>query len=140
MSVIRLLRIQPEPLDLAEVVAAVSDGTAGGLTVFVGTVRDHDEGRSVTGLEYSAHPTALARLEEVAERVAAKHDLIALAAVHRVGELQIGDAAVIVAAAAAHRGEAFDGSRDLIDDLKDSVPIWKHQLFSDGTEEWVGTP
>ena len=137
---IRLLRIQSEPLDLAEVVSAVSDATAGGVTVFVGAVRDHDEGKSVTGLEYSAHPTALARLEEVAERVAAKHDLIAIAAVHRVGGLQIGDAAVIVAAAAAHRGEAFDGSRDLIDDLKDSVPIWKHQLFADGTEEWVGTP
>jgi len=102
--VIRLLRIQSEPLDLAEVVSAVSDGTAGGVTVFVGDVRDHDEGRSVTGLEYSAHPTALARLEEVAERVAAKHDLIAIAAVHRVGKLEIGDAAVIVAAAAAHRG------------------------------------
>ena len=140
MSVIRLLRIQSEPLDFAEVVAAVSDGTAGGVTVFVGAVRDHDEGRSVTGLEYSAHPTALTRLEEVAQRVAAKHDLIALAAVHRVGELQIGDAAVIVAASAAHRGEAFDSSRDLIDDLKESVPIWKHQLFGDGTEEWVGTP
>jgi molybdopterin synthase catalytic subunit len=138
--VIRLLRIQPEPLDLAEVVAAVSDTTAGGVAVFVGAVRDHDEGKSVVGLEYSAHPTALARLDEVAERVAAKHDLIAIAAVHRVGELQIGDAAVIVAAAAAHRGEAFDGSRDLIDDLKESVPIWKHQRFADGTEEWVGTP
>ncbi len=137
---IRLLRIQPEPLDLAEVVAAVSDTTAGGVAVFVGAVRDHDEGKSVVGLEYSAHPTALARLDEVAERVAAKHDLIAIAAVHRVGELQIGDAAVIVAAAAAHRGEAFDGSRDLIDDLKESVPIWKHQRFADGTEEWVGTP
>jgi molybdopterin synthase catalytic subunit len=140
VSVVRLLRIQETPLDLAEVMAAVSDASAGGITVFVGAVRDHDEGKDVTGLEYSAHPTALARLEEVAERVAAAHELTALAAVHRVGTLAIGDAAVIVAAAAAHRGQAFDASRALIDDLKASVPIWKHQRFADGTDEWVGTP
>jgi molybdopterin synthase catalytic subunit len=140
VSVVRLLRIQETPLDLAEVMAAVSDASAGGITVFVGAVRDHDEGKDVIGLEYSAHPTALARLEDVAVRVAAAHELTALAAVHRVGTLAIGDAAVIVAAAAAHRGQAFDASRALIDDLKASVPIWKHQRFADGTDEWVGTP
>jgi molybdopterin synthase catalytic subunit len=94
----------------------------------------------VTGLEYTAHPTALARLQEVADSVAARFDIVALAAVHRVGALAIGDAAVLVATSAVHRAEAFEASRALIDELKQTVPIWKHQLFADGTEEWVGTP
>ena len=137
---IRLLDIRDVPLSVDEVSAAVADRSAGGITLFVGAVRDHDSDKSVTGLEYSAHPTALDRLREVAEVVAAKYDVIALAAVHRVGPLAIGDLAVVVAVSAAHRGEAFDASRALIDDLKAQVPIWKHQVFADGTEEWVGTP
>jgi molybdopterin synthase catalytic subunit len=120
--------------------AEVADAAAGGLTLFVGAVRDHDDNKSVTGLEYSAHPTALEQLTEVAEEVGREYDVLAVAAVHRVGRLEIGDAAVIVATAAAHRGEAFEASRALIDRLKQRVPIWKHQLFTDGTDEWVGTP
>jgi molybdopterin synthase catalytic subunit len=138
--VVRLLDLRETPLDVAEVLAAVADRRAGGVDVFVGTVRDHDHDQGVTGLEYSAHPTALARLRDVADGVAAKHDVLAVAALHRVGPLAIGDAAVVVATAAAHRGEAFDASRALIDELKATVPIWKHQLFTDGTDEWVGTP
>jgi molybdopterin synthase catalytic subunit len=139
-STVRLLDIRDEPLSVDEAAAAVADPTAGGTTLFVGAVRDHDSDKSVTGLEYSAHPTALDRLREVAEGVAAKHEVVALAAVHRVGRLAIGDLAVVVAVSAAHRGEAFEASRALIDDLKAQVPIWKHQVFTDGTEEWVGTP
>ena len=98
-----------------------------------GTVRDHDDGQGGgSRLDYSAHPTALDRLREVVEAVAARHPVTAVAAVHRVGHLEIGDAAVVVAAAAAHRGQAFDAARDLIDDLKATVPIWKHQAFADG--------
>jgi molybdopterin synthase catalytic subunit len=138
--VVRLVDLRETPLDVAEVLAAVSDPRAGGVDVFIGNVRDHDHDQGVTGLEYSAHPTALARLQDVVDGVAAKHDVLAVAAVHRVGPLAIGDAAVVVATAAAHRGEAFDASRALIDELKATVPIWKHQLFSDGTDEWVGTP
>ncbi len=138
--VVRLLDIRETPLDVGEVLAAVEDASAGGVTLFVGAVRDHDHERGVSHLEYTAHPTALDRLREVAERVAAEHPVTALAAVHRVGHLAIGDLAVVVAAAASHRGEAFDASRALIDDLKDTVPIWKHQVFDDGDEEWVGTP
>ena len=123
-----------------EVTAAVADAAAGGMTVFVGAVRDHDENKSVTGLEYSAHPTALDQLTEVAEEVGKEYDVLAVAAVHRVGRLGIGEAAVVVATAAAHRGEAFEASRALIDRLKERVPIWKHQLFADGTDEWVGSP
>lgn len=138
--VVRLVDIRDTSLDVGEVVAALSDAAAGGLTLFVGSVRDHDAHKDVGRLEYSAHPTALAKLQAVAARVAEEYDVLALAAVHRTGPLQIGDAAVIVATAAAHRGEAFAASRALIDDLKANVPIWKHQTFSDGTEEWVGTP
>ena len=138
--VVRLLDIRETPLEVSEVLAAVEDAADGGVTLFVGAVRDHDHDRSVSHLEYTAHPTALDRLREVAERVAATHPVTALAAVHRVGRLGIGDLAVVVAAGAAHRGEAFDASRALIDDLKATVPIWKHQVFADGDEEWVGTP
>jgi molybdopterin synthase catalytic subunit len=137
---VRLVDLREDPLSVEEVLGAVSEAAVGGVTLFVGTVRDHDESRSVTALDYTAHPTALARLREVVDAVAGRHPGVALAAVHRVGRLEIGEAAVVVAAAAAHRGEAFDASRELIDDLKATVPIWKHQLFADGTDEWVGTP
>jgi molybdopterin synthase catalytic subunit len=135
-----LLDIREVPLSVDEVAAAVADPTAGGTTLFVGAVRDHDSDKQVTGLEYSAHPSATDRLREVADNVVASYDVVALAAVHRVGRLAIGDLAVVVAVSAAHRGEAFAASRALIDDLKAQVPIWKHQVFGDGTEEWDGTP
>ncbi|HYU84964.1 MAG TPA: molybdenum cofactor biosynthesis protein MoaE [Kribbellaceae bacterium] len=135
---VRLLDIRPVPLSADEVLAAVADPAAGGTTLFVGTVRDHDHDRPVTALAYEAHPDALARLREVAERVAADPLVIALAAVHRTGQLVVGDTAVIVAVAAANRDAAFAASRRLIDELKADVPIWKHQRFSDGTTEWVG--
>lgn len=136
---VRLLDIRETPLDVAEVVAALGSDDAGGLNIFIGMVRDHDHGRGVTGLGYSAHPTAMAKLAEVAEAVAERHG-VDVAAVHRVGDLAIGDIAVIVATTAAHRGEAFDATRDLIDTLKSEVPIWKHQRFTDGEQEWVGLP
>lgn len=137
---LRLVAIRETPLDVDEVLAAVGDDAAGGVTLFVGKVRDHDSGKGVRGLEYSAHPTALERLVEVCRKVAEEYDVHAVAAVHRTGTLAIGDAAVIVATASAHRGVAFEASRALIDTLKAEVPIWKHQSFSDGSDEWVGTP
>jgi len=140
MRVVRLAEIRDTPLDVAEVLDAVGDDASGGVTIFVGRVRDHDSGKDVSGLEYSAHPTALAELQQVLDTIAQKYDVQALAAVHRVGRLALGDIAVIVAAAAGHRGEAFDASRALIDDLKATLPIWKHQHFTDGTDGWVGTP
>jgi molybdopterin synthase catalytic subunit len=139
-TALRLVELRETPLDVAEVVEALGDATSGGLTLFVGRVRDHDGGRAVTGLDYTAHPTALERLREVCERVAADHEVQGLAAVHRTGPLAIGDIAVIVATTSSHRDQAFRASRALIDTLKAEVPIWKHQRFADGTEEWVGTP
>ena len=137
---VRLVDLRDTPLSVDEVLAALGDEAAGGLTLFVGRVRDHDHGKGVTGLDYSAHPTALDSLRAVCERVATAHDVHALAAVHRVGRLEIGDVAVVVAAAADHCEQAFAAARDLIDTLKAEVPIWKHQGFTDGTEEWVGSP
>jgi molybdopterin synthase catalytic subunit len=139
-SVVRLVDLRDTPLDVTEVLDAVAGSAVGGIDVFVGTVRDHDHDQGVTALEYSAHPSALSRLREVAAGVAERYDVLALAAVHRVGRLGIGDVAVVVATATVHRAEAFEASRALIDELKDTVPIWKHQLFADGTDEWVGTP
>lgn len=139
-DVLRLVEIRDTPLDVAEVLEALGDDTSGGVNIFVGRVRDHDGGQGVQGLDYSAHPTAYDRLADVCRRVAAEHEVTALAAVHRTGALAIGDIAVIVATASAHRGTSFEATRALIDTLKAEVPIWKHQSFSDGTDEWVGTP
>ncbi|GHG57330.1 molybdopterin biosynthesis protein MoeE [Streptomyces griseocarneus] len=135
---VRLLAVRDTPLSLDEVFAAVGDDAAGGTALFVGTVRDHDGGADVTALGYSAHPSAEAELRRVAEKVAADFPVRALAAVHRVGELAVGDLAVVVAVSCPHRAEAFEACRRLIDDLKLEVPIWKHQTFADGSEEWVG--
>jgi molybdopterin synthase catalytic subunit len=140
VDVVRLVGLRAAPLSVDEVLAAVADPGAGGTCVFVGTVRDVDGGREVSELDYTAHPMVLDVLTEVADEVAAAFPVRALAAVHRVGDLAIGDVSVIVAAAAPHRGEAFEACRRLIDELKARVPIWKHQLFADGGEEWVGSP
>ena len=140
MDVLRLVDIRATALDVAEVMDVMADASSGGVTVFVGRVRDHDGGQDVSGLEYSAHPSALEKLRDVCAQVATSYDVTALAAVHRTGPLDIGDIAVICATATGHRGESFEATRALIDTLKDEVPIWKHQSFADGTEEWVGSP
>jgi molybdopterin synthase catalytic subunit len=132
-----LLDIRDEPLSADECLRFVADPSAGGVDLFLGAVRDDDGGREVTALEYSAHPTALEQLGQIAREVAAGVPVVAVAALHRVGMLAIGDPAVIVAVSAVHRGEAFDACRLLIDRLKHEVPIWKHQMFTDGTAEWV---
>ena len=137
---VRLADIRESPLSVEEVLGALEDPASGGLALFVGRVRDHDGGKSVTGLVYDAHPSALQRLREVCERVAEEHQVRAVAAVHRTGPLEVGDIAVIVATVSGHRGDTFLATRALIDTLKDEVPIWKHQSFGDGTEEWVGAP
>ena len=138
VGVVRLVGIRELPLSVDEVVAAVADPTAGGTTVFIGTVRSSDDGRDVTSLRYEAHPDAIAVLREVAEEVAQRHDAVSVAAVHRTGLLAIGDVAVVVAVAAGHRGEAFAAGKELIDEVKARVPIWKQQSFADGSVAWVG--
>ena len=140
MSVIRLIAVRESELSVDEVRAAVADPAAGGIALFAGAVRDSDHDRGVSGLSYSAHPSAVGELRRVAEVIAEKYPVIGIAAVHRVGDLAIGDLAVVLAVSCPHRAEAFDACRDLIDILKASVPICKHQRFDDGTAEWVGTP
>ena len=131
--------VREEPLSVDEVVAAVSHRTAGGIALFLGVVRDHDHGRSVTSLDYTAHPSAADLLAAVAGDVAAAHpDVVALCAIHRVGALDVGDIAVVVGASAPHRAEAFAACRAFIDTLKEQVPIWKREEFADGDHEWVG--
>lgn len=139
-GVLRLLALRDTPLSVDEVLAAVADTRAGGVVSFTGVVRDTDGGQSVDELEYVAHPDAVAALERVARQVAADLPVLGLAAVHRTGTLAVGEVAVVVAASAPHRAEAFEGARRLIDDLKATVPVWKRQVFGDGTQEWVGTP
>ncbi len=134
---LRLLDIRDTPLSLDEVFDAVRDPAAGGVALFVGTVRAVDQEQAVEQLSYSSHPSALDRLTDVATRIADECDIVALAAVHRVGDLAVGDLAVVVAASAAHRAEAFEAGRRLIDELKSEVPVWKHQTFHDGEAIWV---
>ena len=135
-----LCDVRDSRLGVDEVLDAVRHPRCGGIALFVGVVRDHDHGESVSALDYSAHPTAVATLRAVCEQVAARHPVARLGAVHRVGHLEIGDVAVVAAVSAAHRGEAFVACRDLVDTLKSTVPIWKHQQFADGSDEWVGLP
>jgi len=140
VSQIRLVAVRDTKLSVDEVRDAIADPAAGGEVLFVGTVRDHDAGQGVTGLSYEAHPTAEAELRKVAEFIAGKFpDVIAIAAVHRTGDLSIGDLAVVVGVSCAHRAEAFHACHALIDELKATVPIWKHQRFTDGSDEWVGS-
>jgi molybdopterin synthase catalytic subunit len=139
VSVVRLIAVRDSELSVDEVLAAVADPAAGGLALFAGAVRDTDHDRDVTALSYSAHPSAEAELRRVSEVIAEKFPVLGIAAVHRVGDLEIGDLAVVVAVACPHRAEAFDACRALIDELKASVPIWKHQRFAEGDSEWVGS-
>ena len=135
-----LCDVREEPLSVDEVLDAVRHPQCGGIALFVGVVRDHDHGADVAALDYSAHPSAVEALQRVCAEVGARHRVARLAAVHRTGHLEIGDTAVVVAVASAHRGEALTACRDLIDTLKSTVPIWKHQQFADGSDEWVGLP
>lgn len=139
-SALRLVEIRDVPFTAEEALAAVDDPGSGGVVSFTGLVREQDGGRGVSALEYVAHPDALAALRAVCERVASDLPVCGVAAVHRTGVLAVGDVAVVVAASAPHRGEAFEAARRLIDDLKEQVPIWKRQAFADGSQEWVGSP
>jgi molybdopterin synthase catalytic subunit len=132
--------VTSDPVDVGELERLVRDAAAGAVVSFAGVVRDHDGGRAVTMIEYEGHPSAQAVLEEVAADVAARTDVDALAVAHRVGPLQVGEAALVVAASAAHRQEAFAAAALLVDEVKLRLPVWKRQLFSDGSDEWVACP
>ncbi|PJJ61441.1 molybdenum cofactor biosynthesis protein MoaE [Compostimonas suwonensis] len=132
-----LARVSAEPLSLAEVDAFVARAANGATVSFQGVVRDHDRDRTVRALDYRAHPEAERFLRECCERVAERSGL-AVAAVHRVGSLVVGDLALVAAVAAPHRREAFEACAELVELVKHEVPIWKRQHFDDGVSEWVG--
>lgn len=134
---VRLLDLRDTALSVDEALTAVNDPAAGGVAMFVGTVRQQDHAKAVELLDYSAHPSAVDTFRAVAESVLTD-EITALAAVHRVGRLAIGDIAVVVAVSAPHRGAALTVCKEMIDTLKARVPIWKHQVFRDGSDEWVG--
>ena len=132
--------VTTRPLDVAEHERLVANAGAGAVVSFAGVVRDHDKGRTVVALDYEAHPSASHVLRQVAEEIAKDPEVVAVAVSHRVGSLEIGDVALAAAVSCAHRAEAFDACRRLVDEAKARLPIWKHQHFADGTDEWVNCP
>ena len=131
-------RLTSSPLSLAEVVTAVEHRNAGGITTFTGNVREASRGKIVTRLEYEAYPAmAVAAMDAIALAVEAEIPGSTIALAHRVGRLEIGEAAVIIAASAPHRDEAFRACREVIERLKRDVPIWKKEFDSEGGE-WIG--
>jgi len=131
--------VQSEPLSLDAALDVVAHPRAGGIAVFIGTVREHDGGTDgVTRLDYSAHPHAGQALQQVADEVADQAGVCGVVAVHRQGELGVGERAVVCVVSAEHRAQAFDGARQLIEECKTRVPIWKRQHFDSGDPVWIG--
>lgn len=137
-SVVRQVAVLDTELSVDRLLNVVRDPAAGGIALFIGVVRDTDEGQGVVSLDYTQHPIAAQRLTDCAARVAEAHDVTAIAVEHRIGHLQVGDLAVVVAVSAMHRAPALEACRQLIDDLKADVPIWKEQQFTSGEAQWVG--
>lgn len=125
------------PVDEAAVREAVESPASGAVVVFSGVVRNHDGGKQILSLDYQAHPDAERVMVECCSEVASETGL-SVAAVHRIGHLEIGDVALYAACSAAHRREAFDACQLLVERIKERVPIWKHQQLADGQSEWVG--
>ena len=134
-----MYRVTSEPLSTEAVADLVTVPGAGGVVVFAGVVRDHTAGRRVVALEYEAHtPMAEAKLKEIGETLQRRWPGVqGVAIVHRVGRLGIGEASVVIGVSAAHRAEAFEACHFAIDELKRIVPIWKREIFEDGSA-WVG--
>ncbi len=154
--------LSAEPISVEQAIAAVESDTAGAVVSFSGVVRNHDGGKQVSRLSYSAHPTAHQVMADVVAGLVAEHSVpasgqapdecpydgadgagerqrsVRIWAAHRIGMLEIGDPALVCAVSAAHRGQAFEVCAELVDRIKAQVPIWKEQFFADGTVEWVG--
>ncbi|MGA0208333.1 MAG: molybdenum cofactor biosynthesis protein MoaE [Candidatus Nanopelagicales bacterium] len=126
-----------EPIDTEELRRVIAHPAAGASVVFTGDVRDNDHGRAVVALTYEAHPSAQQVLDEIAREVSETHDVFAMAVAHRHGPIPIGESALVAAVSARHRQQAFDACIALVELTKQRIPIWKHQTFDDGTDEWV---
>lgn len=132
--------VTEERLDVAAHEAAVAHVRAGATVSFCGVVREHDHGRDVARLEYHAHPSAAQVVADVVAEFAALPDVLAVAVSHRIGPLEVGDVALVAAVSTAHRREAFEVCARLVDEVKHRLPVWKRQVFADGTDEWVNCP
>ncbi len=134
-----MVELTHEPIDPRALEARVADPTCGAVVTFLGVVRDHHRGRAVSHLEYEAFvPMAEERIQAILGEVAERYGIARAAVSHRLGRLEIGDLAVAVVVASAHRGEAFEACRYVMDRIKQDVPIWKHETWADGGSEWVG--
>lgn len=138
-DVVRFAQVSSDEIDVAQVMAQVWDPQAGAVATFVGAVRNHDSGKEVAALSYSAHPSADQILEQVAQEFAQRPGLHRIAVAHRIGDLTIGDVALFAAVSASHRSEAFPVLEELVNRIKATVPIWKHQEYVDGTKSWPGS-
>lgn len=132
--------VTPEDVDTEALLASVSDDRAGAVVTFAGVVRNHDHGQVVTGIEYVGHPSASEVMAGLVAEFAQRDGVHAVAAQHRIGTLGIGGVALFVAVAASHRKQAFDCASDLVDRVKEALPIWKKQFLVDGTHEWSQCP
>jgi molybdopterin synthase catalytic subunit len=140
MTTILRAAVTEDPISLSEHEELVATETAGAVVGFAGVVRNHDAARSVLRLEYSAHPSAAQTLFEAVAAVAAEAvGVRAIAVSHRIGPLAIGEAALVVAVSADHRAAAFETCARVVDSVKERLPVWKHQYFGDGTDEWVNS-
>ena len=137
---VALAAVDDRPLDVARLAALVSDDRAGATVTFTGVVRNHDAGRAVDGIEYVGHPSADAIIAEVAAEFTGREGVHAIVMAHRVGTLSIGDLALVAMVSASHRAQAFSTCSDLVDLIKQKLPIWKRQVFSDGSSEWSNCP
>ena len=129
--------VTDQPIVLQNLIDSVKTIQAGAVAIFSGDVRDNDHGRSVKSLTYEIHPSAQTVIEEIVARIAAKHELLGVCAVHRYGEIPIGESAFTVIVSSRHRAAAFAACSEIVDVVKEELPIWKYQVFNDGTDEWV---
>jgi molybdopterin synthase catalytic subunit len=133
-----MIRIVKEKIDIEEVLNAVEDPSAGGIDVFIGTMRNISAGKTVLSLEYEAYEEmALSMMERISAEATGRWGLKKVAIVHRVGKVGIGEASIVVAVSAEHRKEAFEGCRFIIDSVKKDAPIWKKEYYSEGSA-WIG--
>ncbi|MFV0427156.1 MAG: molybdenum cofactor biosynthesis protein MoaE [Beutenbergiaceae bacterium] len=136
-----IAELSHSPIHIEAHAQAVRTSSVGAVASFVGTVRDHspDASGEVVELHYSAHPSAATVIREVAQQVASRYPGVRVAVSHRVGILKVGDAALVAAASDAHRGEAFEACRALVEEVKAQLPVWKKQVVADGSHTWVGS-
>ena len=132
-------QVTDQVIDLAALHSSVRSDAAGAVVIFSGDVRNHDGGKVVTSLTYEIHPSAGEVIKEITTRIAAKHEIQGVAVVHRYGAIPIGESAFTVVVSAKHRGPAFAACMELVDTVKAELPIWKYQVFTDGTDEWVNS-